>query len=84
MFAVFPFKLTSIEQLFSSETLNSPEISSVFHYPKNFMILGSLVPVASLVNKLLTGILNFVPFNAPKAVFSVVFVNVISLNTTNS
>jgi hypothetical protein len=30
MFAVFPFKLTSIEQLFSSETLNSPEISSVF------------------------------------------------------
>jgi hypothetical protein len=34
--AVFPFNNTSIEQVLSTAALNSPEISSVFFYQKEF------------------------------------------------
>ena len=48
---------------------------------KNFKILGALVPVVSLGNKLLTGIVNLVPSKASNVVLpSCVSVNIISLN----
>jgi hypothetical protein len=53
------FRLTNIDRTaVFIRNFKLTKISSVFSLlKKNFMILGSLVPVASLVNKLLTGIL---------------------------
>jgi hypothetical protein len=83
MFAVFLFRFTSVEQLFSPETLNSPEISSVFFITpkKNFKISAFLLPVLSLVTKLLTGIVNLLRLKASNIVsYSSVLFDTISLS----